>query len=690
MPDNRNQTPRGNHFAHSNNQTRRAQPNSSYGVQHRATTSNQRNVSNHFTSTSQQSTPRAHARSQAYQSTNTRTISAAARPAQGSNGGGTQPPTRVAQNYPSGYERPKRSKGKRIAAIIASVIALVVIIFGVSGFIMLNDARSILSTVDSLTEQKDTYVEAFKNGDGASIHNATTSIASEISDIHQKTDGIAWQIGSLIPYVGHDVRIGRELITEVDNLVQNALIPASDQLAEVNLSNLMSDGAINVELMQSLVDMLQDVTPVVQESAQTIEDLPTANISKINEKIVKIKDMMGTANSALDAINEIAPYLPGMLGANGQTRNYLLMAQTNSELRSTGGLPGSLGVLSVTDGKMQLGEFQAGAELQRYDTPTFATSEEASLFNGAGTLATSSCIIPDFSRAGFVLGEIWKDQKGGSLDGVIGIDPILLQRLLALTGGFTTSNGTAVNGDNAAALLLHDSYMQMDTSTTDAFFADVADQAFNSVLSNIGNISMPDLLKTIMTAMDERRLQVFMYNADEETVMQKLGCAGTLNLDETAPEIGVYINDNTWSKISWYLSVNTDISEPTANEDGTKTYHVVTTLKNNLDLNTANGLVDYITGYNPSKRSRADMLDIVYITSPAGGSISNMVYTDDSGATKTLEPSTYEDHQIFTQYTAAEGGQSVSFTYDVTVSAKAEKDLTVDTTPTTQEVAGWQ
>lgn len=46
-----------------------------------------------------------------------------------------------------------------------------------------------------------------------------------------------------------------------------------------------------------------------------------------------------------------------MLGANGQTRNYLMYAMNNVEIRACGGFGGSQGLISVTDGQMSIGEF---------------------------------------------------------------------------------------------------------------------------------------------------------------------------------------------------------------------------------------------------------------------------------------------------------------------------------------------
>lgn len=584
----------------------------------------------------------------------------------------------------------KNDKGKVIAGVIAAVVAVIVVVGGICGFSMYSDYKNITAKVPTLTEQASTLKDSVMAGDGEAVRTTAASISSEVSGMNDTLNGLPWQLASLMPVVGQDVQSARTLVSEADRLCQYALIPACDSLADVKLSNLVSDGAINVDLLESLVATLQNVSPVIQQSAETIEALPEARIDKVGELITKVQDLVRTADGAITSVNEVSPYLPQMLGGDG-VRNYLLIAQTNSEVRSCGGLPGSMGVLTIANGTISLGEFEAGAKLEHYDTPSFGvTDEEVALFSGVGTAPTSTTLIPDFQRAASILCQIWTNQKGGTLDGAVAIDPVFLQKLLALTGGFTAADGTAVNGDNCARLLLHDAYRNMDISQTDEFFSSVADMAFDNVLGNLGNIDLTTFFETVMSSIETRQVQVYMANPDEENVMVKIGCSGNINSDETKPEVGVYLNDFTWSKISWYLSVNTQTGEGTKNADGTTTYHVTTTIKNNLTPEEAEGLVDYITGYNSSKRDLTDMLNIVYIFAPAGGTISNMVYTDDSGNQGSINEATYNGRQLFTNTASTIGGGQCTYTYDVTVSANAVEPLGVDTTPTAQSVAGWQ
>ncbi len=235
---------------------------------------------------------------------------------------------------------------------------------------------------------------------------------------------------------------------------------------------------------------------------------------------------------------------------------------------------------------------------------------------------------------------------------------------------------------------------------------------------------------------DEHRLLVWMENADEESLIEKMGCSGALNSDESKPELGVFFSDETWSKISWYFSSNTEVGEGVKNANGSTTYHVTTTMTNNLTLgvffsdetwskiswyfssNTevgegvknANGSttyhvtttmtnnltlgeagqqVSYITGYHPNKKTIADMFMHVYLVAPAGGSITNITTDGGDFSPQRFTQMPYRDWTFHTASPVIGGGETITISYDVTVSAAATEPLAVRTTPTAQVVAGW-
>ena len=598
-----------------------------------------------------------------------------------------------AQPYFSQAEPPRRSNNSKRVGITVLVILLVLLACGGAlGFTVYRDAMGIMDESKTMIEEAKGMKEQLKSFDMDALSAKANELANRTASMKSTTNRVNWKIASFIPVLGDDIRAVRGLVQQADNLMQNAVVPACSSLAELKPEKLLSDGAINVQTLQDVINTLQSVEPVIRECATQIDNLPATHIGKVTNAIAKVREPLDSVVESLDTINQLAPVLPQMLGANGQTRTYLLVAQNNSELRSCGGLPGSMGTLTVTDGKIEMGEFIATASLNWYDTPQFgATDEEVSIFGDRiGRKCNDSNYIPDWPRAAHFIQEIYKDQVSHSdVDGVVGIDPVFLQSLLALTGGVDV-NGTTVDGTNAARLLLHDSYQMMSTEETDAFFANVAGAAFHQVMDNLGSVGITDLVDAFKNATAQGHFMVSMNNEGEQTLMRQLGFTFEMSTDATKPQVGVFPTDDTWSKISWYFSDNTQVSEGVANADGTTTYHVTTTMTNHLTSDEASGLVSYITGYNGNKRSLADMVMPVYLTAPAGGYISNVETSGGDFSLGAFSETSYNGTQMYVATMRLNAGEVAVVTFDVTVSAEATEPLTVRTSPTVQAAAGWE
>ncbi len=469
--------------------------------------------------------------------------------------------------------KPKRKKGKTVA-IVVSLILLGAIAFGATtGFFLIKDAKNLKAQAGTLISEVKSMKDYLKNGEGEQLNATAGTVADQISSMRDAVDGPAWTIASFIPVYGNDIKLVRGVMEQADILAQDAMLPACAQLENFKLGELLSAGTVNLPMLKELISTIQDVEPVVTSSIDAIEELPEPHISKVKGLMEKVTGPMATAKSALANINEIAPLLPQMLG-DGGTRTYLLMAQQNAELRSTGGLAGSLGPLYVENGKISVGEFipgntDLGGEANLYGE---VTAEEDALFtNRMAIRITDTNFNPDFPRVAHFAKGLYEAGTGQKVDGVIAIDPVFLQYLLSLAGGVDVG-GINVNGDNAAALMLHDAYNMLSVEQTDQFFSGVAGLAFKQIMGNLGEVGFSNLFKTLGRGIAEHRFLAWMENPEEEELMTLMGCSGALKNDPAEPELGVYFADETWSKISWYFSSNTHVDEGVKNSDGTTSY----------------------------------------------------------------------------------------------------------------------
>ena len=570
--------------------------------------------------------------------------------------------------------------------LILSIVLLLVVVAGVEGFLLFNSVKTIKNDANVAMGSVDSLKTAAKSGDAAALSRVSSDINVSAHNIQNELASPAWTFASLVPVLGDDVRSVRALGDVMVDLSDNALTPLASNSDAVKLSNLMSAGAVNVPVFEQLASALQQAAPVIQRSDATLKALPEAHIPQVKDVMGNVTGKISTASDAVTKLNLIAPHLPKMLGGNGQTRNYLLVAQNNAEARSTGGFYGSWSVLTVTDGKIELGGSQKiqNTEITEDIMPSVTDAEITVFGDHIRTNPGSTGYLYDFSRAGNVAAQYWEGLAGQSIDGTIAVDPIFLQTLLRLAGGITTSDGTVVDGTNAATALLHDSYWNMEPEQTDIFFAEVAARSFAQLMGNLGGVDMSGLLEEVQKSAEEGRVQVWMKDAAEERAITELDLSGNYASDEKGPVVGVYFNDQTFSKIEWYLKLENSIGAATKNADGTTSYQVTTSFTNMLDPQTAKIAPDYVLGH-ADQFDKTSMVEGVYLAAPGGGKLSNVSVSNGAEVTDF----THTGLNVWGTQVQIPMEDTVTISYTVTVSSAATSPLKVHTSPTAQVAAGW-
>ena len=590
---------------------------------------------------------------------------------------------------PDGSRSGKRKPGhgKKVAMVVAIVVAVILVAGGAYGFALYNSVKTVKADAATAMAQVSTLKKSIKDGDGEALKSSVTVVANSTDAIYREVTSPLWNVATFIPVVGEDVKSAQTLVSAAKNLVNNALEPLSNEIAGVSLSSLVSDGAINAELISSLCSSGLEVLPVVEDSVNQINSLPDAHISQVATIINKVKEPLASSGDIIAALRPALENLPRMVGSEG-ARTYLVIAQNNAEFRATGGLPGSWGTITVDNGYISMGEFTSILHQEGLSV-AITEEEQAAIATNMDTDPAQVNCTADFVRVGEMSREYWLQATEQEVDGVVTIDPVFLQRLVGLVGGFTAEDGTEINGDNCARVLMSDSYAtyKNDNEAQDAFFSSVASTAFDHVMGNLGNIDSNKLVDVIKKSGEDHRLMVWMANADEEVLVKALGFSGDLQTDVTKPEVGVYVNDDTWSKIDWYAKLSTTVGPAVKNADGTTSYTVQTDLTNTLTLEETGPISNYVLGYNTEKRDDADMRSYLFIYSPYMGTLSNIEVTGDGLVDEGSEipVNALEGCQVARLHVHTGGGATTTVTYTVTVPAEATESLTVRMTPLANE-----
>ena len=216
---------------------------------------------------------------------------------------------------------------------------------------------------------------------------------------------------------------------------------------------------------------------------------------------------------------------------------YLVLAANNSEMRMGAGAFLSAGVMTVRDGRFELGPMEATEDLVLEPGTVPITDEDfaqrwaiAEPTDDFRELSTTS----RFDVVGAHALAMWEAQKDEKLDGVLVIDPIALRSLLKLTGPVDVE-GKQYSADNVVNEIFLEQYRVLEDQGTDAQIArrDRLSKIARAAIDALerGGWDAVDLLDALRPAVAGRHVLAFARSAVEEAGWRGAGLGGDTERD---------------------------------------------------------------------------------------------------------------------------------------------------------------
>ncbi|OZG68568.1 DUF4012 domain-containing protein [Bifidobacterium eulemuris] len=575
----------------------------------------------------------------------------------------------------------RRKRNRRILIAVAVVLGVLIALgawFGISGLKAKNEVEQAVAAVSQIQT-------SVSGGDMDQAVSGLNDLADHIDAAYQQTNSPIWALASWMPYVGSDIGAVRSVVGALETVSTDALPSLSSALDGFSLDSIsVQNGQVQIGDLASRATDLTTASEVISQANDELQAVDGMRIEQLANAVDSAKTQFNTVSSLLDTVSRAAQLLPKMLGLeDGQTRNYLLISQNNAELRTTGGIPGSWGVITVSNGAISVSEFDSASKVS--ETPVVElTGEEKVLFGEyLAEYQQDINFTPDFPRSAYIGTVMWKLLKNQDVDGVISVDPVALQRMLAVTGGMTMSDGTVLDGQNTVQTLLRDSYVRFDTQTTqDAFFALAAQEVFEHVTHTSGNNT--ELIKALSGAVTDGHIMLWSAHEDEQEVLAGTTIAGELENDPTEPVAGLYFNDLTQGKMDWYLEREVSLEYEKTYPNGERQYALHVKLTNTAPTDAATSLPELVRGYWNGEPRSGEIETTTYVYAPAGGRLVSWEF-DGSGVDDS-EFDTLSVHEGLTygsKTVTLQPGESCEFTIHVSSSSEAEgKEITLRQTPT--------
>lgn len=339
-----------------------------------------------------------------------------------------------------------------------------------------------------------------------------------------RIDEIYGELPHLVGAARHSARAAAGTLEIAESALRgpDPVIKRSDEGSRIDIDRVR-------ELRVVVAEVRDEVRAARRElRAADQDDLPRRAARGINDGIRR-------AGEAIEVLKDAQlgfDLLPDILGEEDE-RIYLIAFQNTAEQRGTGGAILQFRLLRLEDGRPEL--LEEGGTIYDIDRDRRRVSiplpEDAWLVEGIPDAQRfgNANWSPDWPLSSRLTIDYGKATPGSDLpdiDGVIGVDPLVLHKLLPGVGPYRTEAGNRVSRRKVVDLLLYRAYAAHPVPAVRRI---VLGQVVNGFYERLFDPENPTLLLEGMgAALTEKNMQIWMAEADEQALIEQLGWDGAI------------------------------------------------------------------------------------------------------------------------------------------------------------------
>lgn len=435
--------------------------------------------------------------------------------------------------------------------------------------------------------------------DSAGAKGTFATLEPKVANARDLTSDPVWRIAEAVPILGRNLTAVRIMANETDALVTGAVKPLVTVSSSLSLESLKPhNGRIDVAAIEKTIPAVTSASASVDKALAALKSVDTrGTIGQVVAAKAKLQTMLGSTSGALHSAKSVLAILPGALGASGP-RNYLLIFQNNGELMPAGGTTGSMAVLHVDNGDIQL-IAQSSADpavFPMFDAPVINVPADSAVLypKSLGRFVQNLTETPRFSLTFDIAKAMWAKAKGIQIDGMVAVDTVALSQFLKVTGPVPLIDGTQLTSANAVETLLFGLYEKHDAHTVDLINEAVAGSVLGKLFD--GGIDPKALASFVTTASKQHRILLWSTNKAEQSVIEKSDFYGAPPTSTAKTDaFGVYFRDMTPSKMAYFLKQSVDLSQATCKAGGPTDVRITVKLTNVAPANAGTTLPSYVT-----------------------------------------------------------------------------------------------
>lgn len=520
------------------------------------------------------------------------------------------------------------------------------------------------------------FESALRTGDVGAARSSAIRFDQAAASAHGHTGSLGWRILEHVPLVRGDARAAAVVAQAGTALGRQVLDPVAARVSGGLLRSLTPHhGRFDLAAIAARRPLLHHIAGALDVADRQIEAVAGDRmIGPVGSAFAQFRAKVDQAREAADAASTASQVLPKMLGARGP-RTYLVLFDNNAEVRAEGGgLAGAYAVIRADHGRLGMVRVGSDGEFGELAKPALRQSAAERAIYGPqpATYFPDVGMTPEFPRTAALAAAMYRQKYAGHLDGVLAIDTVTLDYLLKATGPVTV-DGHRLTSANATDQLLSRVYLrERSPAAQNAFFAKVAVAMFDRLSS--GKASLSGLTSALGRSVDEGRTYVDAFDPAVEKALAGTQIAGQLNHDRHRPQLGVYLNDGTGSKMSYYLRRTVSMHDPMC--VGDRQQFTTTTVLRLLRPNAK--LTEYVTGGGNYGIPVGDELVYVRAYGSVGGRLSDLHI---GGKWTPVQVDVDRGRPVMTAAVEIREGQRVPVTWTTTMASGQAGPVTVTVTP---------
>ncbi|MDZ4295877.1 MAG: DUF4012 domain-containing protein [Patescibacteria group bacterium] len=314
------------------------------------------------------------------------------------------------------------------------------------------------------------------------------------------------------------------------------------------------------EAQQLLEGLKKEVTAVV------VEDLP----EEYREKFFHFVDELPALEGMIGEGVTLLPVVRKFLGGDNKPKKYLLLLENSSELRPSGGFPGTYGIAEFEGGRLKNffldGIYNPDGQLKIEVAPPKALSRVSPLWamRDAGWFF-------DFPTSAKKFAWFYEREGGTPVDGVIAITPRFVERLLGIVGSFSMSayGQERIDKDNFIEVLQFEVEADYDRALNKPkkILSDLAPELLER-LAQLDSRGLERVLDAALISLQEKDIQLFFFDPKLQREVEERSWAGRIADTAGSDYLAVVHANVAGGKADW-VTEDKILQEVTVNADGT-------------------------------------------------------------------------------------------------------------------------